>query len=85
MKKTIIFTIVSVVMMFSAAQASTITVAGTQITIPSNYNISVVEKRANACVATIITKVKTEKAAEMLPLVCTQTVLEYGAGWRKHI
>lgn len=65
--------------------ATTITVAGTQIEIPSRYNNTLVEKRANRCMAANIVKIKTDKAAELLPLVCTEAVLTYGGNWDKHM
>jgi len=86
MKKLIILmTAALFVSLSTMASATTITVAGSQVRIPNKYNSTRVQNRANRCVAANITKVKTDKAAEMLPLVCTEAVLTYGPNWAKHM
>jgi hypothetical protein len=68
----------------STANAESITVGGQEIIVPSNYNLSVLQDRANRCWAKKITKVQTEEAAKSLPLACTELVIQYGSNWEKH-
>jgi hypothetical protein len=67
----------------SVAGAVIINVAGQQIDIPSNYRTTFVEKRANRCVARMLKTVESEAGVQMLPLVCTQMVLNGDDSWEK--
>jgi hypothetical protein len=65
------------------AHAGTIYVAGQEITVPSNYRLEYIEKRANRCVARMLSKVDTDTGAKMLPLVCTQMVINGDNSWER--
>jgi hypothetical protein len=85
MKKLLIGVVGLLVLSYvSVAQAVIITVGNQQIDVPSQYNLSVLQDRANRCWAKKITKVQTEEAAKTLPLACTELVIQYGSDWEKH-